>query len=86
MEAVIQKWGNSNAIRLPKQLLKSVDLKESDLVSLTASGNDIIIRKSEKHLAHKTLKQRLTESGISPDYKIESTEIDSSSVGDEVFW
>jgi len=86
MQGVVQKWGNSNAIRLPKQLLESVGLKENDPVVHSLLGADIVISKATVRPPHKTLKQRLAESGVSADCRIEATETDAASVGDEVFW
>ena len=86
MEGVIQKWGNSNAIRLPKPLLMSMNLKENDRVSLTTSGEELIIRKVERSFQHKTLKSRLAEAGVMADFRIDAAEIDTTSVGGEVFW
>ena len=86
MEGVIQKWGNSNAIRLPKSILQSVNIKENDSVMLTASGEEIIIRKLDKGFSHSTLEQRLTNAGFPLNYKIVATDLDDSSIRDEVFW
>ncbi|HBT95777.1 MAG TPA: AbrB/MazE/SpoVT family DNA-binding domain-containing protein [Coriobacteriia bacterium] len=86
MQRVIQKWGNSNAVRLPKPLLKSVGLRENDPVDLIQEGEGIVIRKAASKPRHKTLKERLAEAGVAPDYTIVSSECDASSVGDEVFW
>lgn len=43
--ARITKWGNSQAIRLPKELLVKLDLKEADHISLNLEGDKIIIKK-----------------------------------------
>lgn len=86
MEGIIQKWGNSNAIRLPKPLLQSVNIKENDSVFLITSGEDIIIRKLKRGFVHKPIDQRLAEAGFAQNYQIDAIEMDSSSIGDEVFW
>ena len=85
MEGVIQKWGNSNVIRLPKSLLQSVNIRENDPVTLTAVGEDIIIKKLNRGFIHRTLEQRLDEAGVPFDYKIETTELGSSSFDDVAF-
>ena len=56
MEATIQKWGNSQAIRLPKAILKIAGIKEDEPVQIIAQQNEIIIKKARRH---KTLKERL---------------------------
>ena len=86
MNSTIQKWGNSSAIRLPKPLLNSVNLKVHDTVTLIVSGEDIIIRKATSKPEHKTLEQRLLEAGLPAGFIIEQGDLDDSSVGDEVFW
>lgn len=59
MYANIQRWGNSNALRLPKSILESAFLKENDKVEIIASENQIIIKKVENIHKHKTLAERL---------------------------
>ena len=80
MEASIQKWGNSNAIRLPKPILKTADIGEQDVVQIIALPNEIIIRKTTKK--HIPLKERLK--GFKGVYEAEKIEM--TPVGDEVFW
>jgi len=48
MLARIQKWGNSQGIRIPKQLLSIASIKEGEEVEITAEYNKIIIRRVEK--------------------------------------
>ncbi len=59
MYATIQKWGNSQGLRLPKLLLDSLGIKESDQVELSVVDNAITIRPVSVP-THKTLEQRLT--------------------------
>ena len=47
MEAKLQKWGNSDGIRIPKNLLKSLNLKTNDVVTLEQVEDKIIITKSK---------------------------------------
>lgn len=47
MEARVQKWGNSLGIRIPSQLLKTLNLKTNDKVELTEEDDRIIISKSK---------------------------------------
>lgn len=55
MEAKLQKWGNSDGIRIPSIFLKSLDLKTNDKVELNFENNKIIISKPKKKT---TLKER----------------------------
>ena len=45
MNATIGKWGNSNAVRLPKALTDALNLRENDAVQINVEGNAIVIRK-----------------------------------------
>jgi hypothetical protein len=38
MRATIRKWGNSAAVRLPKEELERLGLKEGDSVDITLAG------------------------------------------------
>jgi len=44
--AVITKWGNSLALRLPSKLIKEIDLDCNDKVYLEANDNKITISKT----------------------------------------
>lgn len=59
MYATIQRWGNSNGLRLPKALLEAIGMKENDRVELIQSADSITIRKVAP-VQHKTLEERLT--------------------------
>ena len=56
MQATIQKWGNSQAIRLPKAILKIARMKEDEPIQIIARQDEIIIKRTA---GHKTLKERL---------------------------
>lgn len=64
MATQVQKWGNSQGIRLPKQALKIALIKENDKVNITATENQIIITKIK---SHKPLEERFQ--GYEGDYK-----------------
>ena len=62
MLTTIQKWGNSQAIRLPKTILNQLSLRENDQVDIVAEDDVIVIKKSSrKRRAKKSLDQRLEE-------------------------
>ena len=48
MEARLQKWGNSDSIRIPSNILKSLNLKTNDKVNLEQVEDKIIISKIKK--------------------------------------
>lgn len=48
MQATIQKWGNSQGIRIPKAFLDALGMMENDVVELNRVDDNIIIRKASK--------------------------------------
>ncbi|MCI9310995.1 MAG: AbrB/MazE/SpoVT family DNA-binding domain-containing protein [Lawsonibacter sp.] len=60
MYATIQKWGNSNGLRIPKAFLDTLGLRENDRVELIQTEDAITIKKAAA-VPHKTLEERLTE-------------------------
>lgn len=84
MQATIQKWGNSQGIRIPKAFLEALGMKENDLVELSRIDDNIVIKKVKE-----TKKEtELTLADIFKDYDGKSTaeEFDwGSPVGREVW-
>ena len=52
MYATIQKWGNSQGLRIPKALLDAVGLKEHDRVELVQMDDGINIRRASSIPPH----------------------------------
>lgn len=48
MQATIQKWGNSQGIRIPKAFLDALGMSENDVVELDRVDDNIIIKKVKK--------------------------------------
>jgi antitoxin MazE len=48
MTTTIQKWGNSQAIRLPKPVLETLSLQENDTVEIIAVNGSIVISKASR--------------------------------------
>ncbi len=44
----LQKWGNSQGIRIPKAILDILDWNENENLELVTKNNQIIIKKIEK--------------------------------------
>ena len=65
MEARIQKWGNSDGIRIPSSILKTLNIKTNDKVDLIQEEDRIIISKPKKR--HLTLEERLEIFNSLPD-------------------
>lgn len=57
METRLQKWGNSNGVRIPSSMLKTLNLKSNDKVEIKNVGNKIIITKVSKEKV--SLKERV---------------------------
>jgi len=83
MFTTIQRWGNSQAVRLPKIILESLLLKENDSVEITTENDSIIIKKTtRKRRAKKSLDERFEN--YTGDYQC--TEYDwGGPVGKEVW-
>jgi len=43
MEARLQKWGNSDGIRIPSSILKSLNIKTNDILNIEQEDDKIII-------------------------------------------
>ena len=43
MEARIQKWGNSDGIRIPSSILKSLNIKTNDILNIEQQDDKIVI-------------------------------------------
>lgn len=58
MTGKVQKWGNSQAVRLPKVLLDEIGLKENDEVEIRIVGGGVVIFPVRRY---KTLEERIAE-------------------------
>ena len=59
MYATIQKWGNSQGLRIPKAILDAVGLRENDRVELIQREDSIQIKRAAS-VPNRTLEERLT--------------------------
>ena len=48
----IQKWGNSQGIRIPKKMLETLDLKVNDSISIEEGENCLKIKKVEEKVSN----------------------------------
>ena len=67
MTTSIQKWGNSQGIRIPKHLLDAVKLTPNDKIDIRAQGDLLIIKKAAPTTARKNIKELFA--GYDGDYK-----------------
>lgn len=58
MFAQVKAWGNSQGIRLPKELLDSIGIRKDEYLSISVQNGNIVLSKAFKH---KTLEERAAE-------------------------
>ena len=80
MYTAIQKWGNSQAVRIPKPIMEAVRFKENEQVEIIANDGIITIKKSTKK-KYNSLEDIFE--GYTGNYKCE--EWDTGHIGKEVF-
>ena len=57
-QVAIRSWGNSQGIRIPKNVLEKMQLKISDVLDLEIMDDTIVLR---KQFVHKSFEERLAE-------------------------
>lgn len=60
MQVQVKEWGNSQGIRLPKEILQSAGIALNEVLNVTVSNGAIQLAKTWKH---KTLEERAAEYG-----------------------
>jgi antitoxin MazE len=50
LAVVLQKWGNSVGVRLPKPMLEQVGLREGSPVDVVVEGDHLVIRRKRLKL------------------------------------
>ena len=60
MQAQVKEWGNSQGIRLPKEVLKNAGIALNEVLDVTVSDGVITL---VKPFRHKTLEERAAEFG-----------------------
>lgn len=61
MVAQVKAWGNSQGIRLPKELLALTGIQQDDYLDVEIVDGDIMLKKTKKR--HRTLEERAKEFG-----------------------
>ncbi len=62
MRLVVQKWGNSLALRLPKAVARDLNLESGSAIDLRSNGEQIIIRRASGRYSLDDLVSRITDS------------------------
>lgn len=55
MTTTIQRWGNSQGVRIPKYILEAVNLSENESIDIVTDKDKIVIKKSANQ--RKTIKE-----------------------------
>ena len=58
MQAQVREWGNSQGVRLSKEILKSAGIEVNEVLDVTVSDGMIVL---VKPFRHKTLEERAME-------------------------
>ncbi len=61
MEVQVREWGNSQGIRFPKAVLQEAGIAINDRLTVEVENGIIIL---SKPLRHRTLEERIRESGV----------------------
>ncbi len=78
MSNLIQKWGNSQGIRIPKHILDELDMKVGEIVEIIAKDGTICI---EKVKSKRTIKELFEN--YKGNYKPEEEEWGESRGGED---
>lgn len=82
MTTTVQKWGNSQGIRIPKSVLNEINVESGECVELIVDNGMLLIKKAENKRKHKTIEELF--SGYTGEYKC--SEIDwGENEGNEVW-
>jgi antitoxin MazE len=60
----VQKWGNSLALRIPKQVAKEAHLKEGSEVNVTEQSGRIILDPVEREVTLSELLEKVTSENL----------------------
>ena len=79
MNSTIQKWGNSQGIRIPKIILEQSGIAENDKVEIIVKDNSKILKKANKQ--HMTVKERLENFYGKPLNEFDAIETEETDTG-----
>lgn len=60
MQVQVKAWGNSQGVRIPKEILRDAGISLNETLDITVSNGVIMLEKTFKH---KTLEERAAEYG-----------------------
>ena len=69
MESRLQKWGNSDGVRIPKAFLQSLNLKTNDKIIIEQVDDKIIIEQvDDKIIISKSTKDKISLKELFDEY------------------
>ena len=77
MSAKIQKWGNSLGVRIPKNIIETIELEENSEVEIEAKDGAIIIFPKQKKQSLSNLLNQITKSNL---HKADEDEVEGNEV------
>ena len=82
MTTMIQKWGNSQGVRIPKVILDSVNWSENEKIVIIVDNGKLVIEKAKEEHKRKNIKE------LFKDYKEDYTRVEidwGKPEGDEIW-
>jgi antitoxin MazE len=64
MKATVQKWGNSLAIRIPKNITNDTNVTEGSSIDIMVENGNIVLSPSKKEYSLKELLKNITNENI----------------------
>lgn len=64
MQVSIKKWGNSQGIILPKEIIELMNAKIGDALDAVIDNGKLTLQPAKKQFTHKTLEERMDETGL----------------------
>ncbi len=61
MTTTVQKWGNSQGIRIPKSVLNEINVESGECVELIVDNGMLLIKKAENKRKHKTIEELFSD-------------------------
>ncbi len=81
MQTTLQKWGNSQGIRIPKHMITDLNMQENDIFNIQLDNEKIILTKIESQ-KRKNIKELFE--GYTEDYQAENIDC-GEPVGREIW-
>jgi antitoxin MazE len=64
MRTTVQKWGNSLAIRIPKNITKDTNVSEGSTIDILVENGNIILHPSTREYSLQELLNKITNENI----------------------